>query len=1543
MRKLILTTAGILGLAALIAVAAPPGPQKTPKISGKTAEITPQKLARRAAASAGSLPFLFEPTQQQFDNAILLNANDDNRTWRYSNGSINYGYSSTLAADDWLFVPVTMPGPGTFVEVSVEAKTQYNNYPECFEIGFGSEATPDAMTIALDADNIAHTQYESYSARASIAGEGTVYMGIHANSAKDMGGLYLRNISITELKTSIPLAPVVESSTTEGLSYNATVRIPSSTLQGKDIEGTVGLIVAVDGTMTEERADCEAGSLQNVSIALTKGLHTITYTSYIMSDGERSLSEPTAETVRAISTEAMTLPFFMGPTADEFASDCIVFDANTDNNTWAFDSGENAMRYSYNSNQADDWVFLPMIDFGAKGGAFDLSVGAKVSSEYSPESFELCVGRTADPADMTPMLSCKDIKNKYFESYTGKITIAEGGKWIVGIHCVSAPDQWNLYVANISITAAADMTPGLPVVKGIDFNGLSGSITYTLPTVTADNAPLTSEVGLIVIADGTEIARTTPAAAGSDVNVPMTLTLGRHTITASAFTGEGETALTGSPVVTELTVTNPAGYAYPLPFYMRPSLGEFETLTFANANGSENPWSYNSGADNGKGAVTCRTQGTAASDTWLFFPTVEVSDIHRIYTVSADIRAYLERYPEDFDICIGTEATPEAMTTVLVSERGMNKYLYTTFSAEFAAPAAGNYVIGIHRLSSGEAHTLSLCNVRMEDSGKSAGAPAAVSSLTAESDLSGALRATISFTMPTGSIAGEELDTSAEITATVTSPTGATAAVSGLPGTAQSVSIDAREGINTFEVTTSSVAEGTGEKATVSTYCGIDMPQTPEVSFTGSEDNMSLTLTWTDPARGQNGGAVPASGLSHRIYVPTDASGEYWNLVDEVPAGTSSYTYTLPASSLQDVAFVGVTAVNSKGSSQLGLAYDVLGTPYPLPVSDNFASGRYLYTPITTPTPTEEYSTNWYFDNPAQLFPAISGVESAMFCINSDTEGARFARLALPKFTTEGSPAARVEMTVYGSAATARAAIFADTYAVRDIHVGDIEARGAEGWKTVAFDLPSDVLGEKWVNLYVEVTFCSGSEAFIIRDYSIRCVYDKQLETAIIAPEKMEVGESYTITAGIANHSETAQTLPAVKCILTSANGGSTELSPATAPEKDQIAKDEILRYTYPIEPNADMIGNYTVSFELCDYTDQVAADNRAEAEFAVEAGTHPLVLDLAGSEHPDGGVLLNWSAPGLKHIGDDDIESYEAFEYGSNIGPWLNIDRDGQPVYGIGSGVNLPGQFEPKAFQVVDAAALPAGVVPEAASGTQYLMVITPEDGAAEAWLISPEIVGGSKVSFRLNILSAEYGMEQIDVLYSTTGRSPEDFTLFQTFSQTLAGWNPLEVTLPAEAKYFAFHYRCNDIFGICLDDIFYSPVADSEIAGYNIYCNGARIAEKHPDTSFLHAAASNGDKLNVAVVTEINGEYTEHPLSNTYTATGLSGIVSAKAAGRIYAGEGCIVIAGFEGVSATVVTPDGKTVAIRESLGSSESISLPDGVYIVSAGTSTAKVAVR
>ena len=120
---------------------------------------------------------------------------------------------------------------------------------------------------------------------------------------------------------------------------------------------------------------------------------------------------------------------------------------------------------------------------------------------------------------------------------------------------------------------------------------------------------------------------------------------------------------------------------------------------------------------------------------------------------------------------------------------------------------------------------------------------------------------------------------------------------------------------------------------------------------------------------------------------------------------------------------------------------------------------------------------------------------------------------------------------------------------------------------------------------------------------------------------------------------------------------------------------------------------------------------------------------------------------------------------------------------------------------------------------------------------------------------------------MVSTTDDELDSFKPLETFVTKAAGWNLYEVKLPEDAKHFALHYVSNDKFGLCIDDIVYSPVSPKpkSLDGTST-ATETQSKSGHPSTVFTDANASESvHAYNVAAVGRHNGVEIEFPLSVT------------------------------------------------------------------------------
>ena len=442
------------------------------------------------------------------------------------------------------------------------------------------------------------------------------------------------------------------------------------------------------------------------------------------------------------------------------------------------------------------------------------------------------------------------------------------------------------------------------------------------------------------------------------------------------------------------------------------------------------------------------------------------------------------------------------------------------------------------------------------------------------------------------------------------------------------------------------------------------------------------------------------------------------------------------------------------------------------------------------------------------------------------------------------------------------------------------------------------------------------------------------------------VGNPQYYDVKIENNGYETIAVPDVKCELINAKGEVVKtLEASDIPMATEFAPAEQLTFQFEFIPTVDFVGNFTLRASF-DNADMIADNNAKEIPLLVKLGADPIVTDLEAS-YVEGGqsVELTWTAPVLT-LGLEDFEDMTSFAYDEQLGDFKNIDGDGCSTW-IFESWTYPDNGLPKGFQVFDYSQVTINDPTfEPYSGDKYLMAISPDDmvTAADDWLISPEINGGSVVSFQLAIINQFYAPEYIEVRYSSTTDDISEFKTVERFSKSTLGWELFTAQLPADAKYFALHYISTNTFGIMIDDLTYSPVGETaEIVGYNIYRDGKKIAEKVAEPRYIDENLEVKDYVyNVTVVVNKDGEEVEYPMSNNAYANLLSveDVVSDNA---IYANDGCIVLSGFAGKEYGVYTIDGICVASRIAESDIERIKVAPNVYVIKVGTRVEKIILK
>ena len=129
-----------------------------------------------------------------------------------------------------------------------------------------------------------------------------------------------------------------------------------------------------------------------------------------------------------------------------------------------------------------------------------------------------------------------------------------------------------------------------------------------------------------------------------------------------------------------------------------------------------------------------------------------------------------------------------------------------------------------------------------------------------------------------------------------------------------------------------------------------------------------------------------------------------------------------------------------------------------------------------------------------------------------------YGRIALPKFSTEGSTNVEFKVNCYFGEYTPPTDFFVCGNSDEEAYIGSIDASTGSGWQTVSFDLPKQFLGRQWSYVAVRSKYNGTQQFIIIGGYTIKNVFAQDLAvSAIEGPSSMLVGDNETIRVKVEN------------------------------------------------------------------------------------------------------------------------------------------------------------------------------------------------------------------------------------------------------------------------------------------------------------------------------------------------------------------------------------------------------------------------------------------
>ena len=924
---------------------------------------------------------------------------------------------------------------------------------------------------------------------------------------------------------------------------------------------------------------------------------------------------------------------------------------------------------------------------------------------------------------------------------------------------------------------------------------------------------------------------------------------------------------------------------------------------------------------------------------WLFLPAVTLDDTNTYYRLSVDLSADAHAFSktETYEIGISQRNTG-ARTTILREATQVKKGKeFTTSETLFKVSEPGVYYLGIHFISPFETFRLYARNFRVEKIVSSPEAPAEVTTLRATGSERGALSAVVTFNMPVKNIGGGDINASTDITATVSTEAGEVS-VTGKPGAKITATVPALQGENTVKVSTSSAA-GTGRVAETQVYCGVYRPGNPIVEYTVTPDNNTITLTWELDDYNENDQFAGPDDCTFTVY---RRIGDDWRPAANVGKNhTWSYTNTEP--NTQDIYQFGVAATNVAGSSpEIVTVGTILGKPYTLPMNETFPYSGETVNMSYEPFMIEHLSylpASWSFVDPADIDPLAAN--STGIALHAYWEA--MTQITLPKFTTTGMHNVKADLSIFfGDVTPELITVYASSPSALMEPVAYFTRNDGKGWTSKLISLPPSCQNQGWVSLTIGLDIKGYSQHFMLDSYSI-ADYPAEMVTlsSFDGPTIGVVGETSRFTAVLENVGTSTVVLPSYTLQVLGDNGV-TPLTATDAPARIDAGQKVTLNFDYT--PKAADTGSQLLRFNLLGQPAGAVTD--ADHEMTVLNARLPIVSDLAATTS-DNSVTLTWTTP--KHV--ESFEAFEPWDYSEEMRGFRNLDLDGGTVLGIGE-VSFLGKYQPKGYQVFSSTITDNPYL-QARTGNHLLLAMAAANGPTSDWLISPEVAGGSEVSFWINVLLDEYP-ETVLVMASSTGNDPDDFEEIDGgyCCPDAAGWTHFSVKLPADARYFALWHVADDgtqQFGFLLDDLSFEPLHPSvTLESYNLYRDGELIAKELTSCGFTDTE-TDADTPHMYVVRSVgtvNGEKVESDRSNVVWSgdAGSLGNLTANSHRTITAGKGCVVLKGFaQGNTARVYNAAGSEIAAARITAAETSVNVAPGIYMVECNGHRAKVAVK
>ena len=1210
----------------------------------------------------------------------------------------------------------------------------------------------------------------------------------------------------------------------------------------------------------------------------------------------------------------------------------IVIDNNGDNTTWRWGEYNNSVFYCNGTEAADDWLISPAIKLEA-GKLYHFSIDAMCSASHYPEKFEVMIGTVPIASYMTQRVMDKTtVENTTFITYEkDNISVAETGYYHFGIHAISDADMWNLTVANFLVEEGASPTApsavtDLHVTQIPDENKVN--ISFKAPTKAINGNELTLNLTkIVVLRDGEPTMTIEDVAPGSEQHiVDIVPKVGKHTYQVIPYDADGPGE---KSELVEILISATLDVPYTLDF--SENLMDLVKIIDNNNDGVTWQWGSNAGT-----YYASSSSNTTADDYLITLPFNLKAG--KKYDIILSANAILSSSPEKFEIKIGKEATVDGLNQTVIPETTITNTVPDNFEESFFVDEDGKYYVAIHAISDANMMILT-ANTLTVELGPEPTSPAAISDLTATPGVQGALEVNLAFTAPTLAVDGSALTGTLDII--IFRDNELVKTMTGVPvGSAQTWKDTNVEDGNTYTYYLVACNEaGKGEKSEkVSASVGQDdMLDVTNLQVKATTAN-TITFTW-DEVKGKNGGYINTANVQYivlRVSIESTSWGDFFieeeTLGSVVGETTGTFEYTVDEGE-QGYRYFAVKAINGQKSTNVSIdsyTYWLVGTPYDLPMAENFAEGILNYN-------TWDVSGS---DNSIGMFHnhASDGDGWGLFITTIESPG--FVMLKSGKINVNDAENPTLLFDTKGKDIT-KAVVLGSTDDGEWVEIQDIDLTSeyvtakvplAKGERFTRFAIGANIVKNSEITGFDESTWqytYEWNDLLFIDNIKVVDLLPYDLSVSMEAPETITTGQKATITATIENKGENTANGFTVKI-----TAGEQELFNKTANELLLPFTKETFTTEYATSIFDDA-ADLTIKAEVIFDNDNKKENNVAENIISIKEPKIPRPHNVTAQQDADGNVELSWQAPDPNEIFEVN-EDFQNYENGANetglVGDWTLVNNNGATKGSLFQNASLASDGKATAWEVIKPSDY--GIVldefkgPNGSHEEAFLLSTYNADPITQSypdnddWLISPELPGVAQtISFDISALDTYFqgGAAIYEVLASSTDKEIANFSEVYRGVITKFGWQNVQVSLPEGTKHFAIRNTTNGFISLAmmLGDITYLNTGVS-VAAYNIYYEGVKIATVAGDltTYTIDADKVEPGERTFAISTVNDKGRESKPVTATINVTvGIQPIVVEGKPYDVYSLDGKLIrrqtntLNGLKGVYVI----NGKTVMVK------------------------------